>query len=114
LKVAEVPVTICYTDKPKRPVVQQGLQVLGGVLKLTGQYRPLVYFGLPGLALFLGGLGWGAVVVERFARTHQLAVGYTLICMLLSVMGLIMGSTALTLHSVRGLLIDLLQSHRRD
>jgi hypothetical protein len=114
LKIAEVPVTICYIDRPKRSVLQQGLQVLGGVLKLMGQYRPLVYFGLPGLALFLAGLGWGALVVERFARTHQLAVGYALICVLLSVVGLIMGSTAFTLHSVRGLLIDLLKSRGKD
>jgi glycosyltransferase involved in cell wall biosynthesis len=114
LKVVEVPVTIRYTDRPKRSVVQQGLQVLGGVLKLTGQYRPLVYFGLPGLALFLVGLGWGVVVVDRFARTHQLAVGYALICVLLSVVGLIMTSTAFTLHSIRGLLVDLLQNYGRD
>lgn len=114
LKVAEVPVTIRYTDRPKRSVIQQGLQVLGGVLKLTGQYRPLMYFGLPGMALFLAGLGWGAIVVERFVRSHQLAVGYALICVLLSVVGLIMGSTAFTLHSVRGLLIDLLHDQGKD
>ena len=113
LRVVEVPVSMRYSDRPKRPVMQQGLHVLGGVLKLTGQYRPLVYFGLPGLCLFLGGLSWGLVVVERFSHTRQLAVGYALICVLLSVIGLIMTSTAFTLHSMRGLLINLLKTQWR-
>jgi glycosyltransferase involved in cell wall biosynthesis len=110
LRVVEVPVSMLYDGRPKRPVMQQGLHVLGGVLKLTGQYRPLVYFGIPGLCLFLGGVSWGLVVVERFSQTRQLAVGYTLICILLSVMGLLMASTAFTLHSMRGLLIDMLKT----
>jgi glycosyltransferase involved in cell wall biosynthesis len=114
LRVVEVPVSMRYSDRPKRPVMQQGIHVLGGVLKLTGQYRPLVYFGLPGLCLFLGGVSWGLVVAERFTHTHQLAVGYALICVLLSVMGLMMTSTAFTLHSMRGLLIDLLKTQRRE
>jgi glycosyltransferase involved in cell wall biosynthesis len=114
LRVAEVPITIRYSDQPKRPAIQQGLQVLNGVLKLTGQYRPLFFFGLPGLVFFLGGLGWGAVIVDCYTRTHQLAVGHALVCVLLSVVGLIMTSTAFTLHSIRGLLTDLLKTHRRD
>jgi glycosyltransferase involved in cell wall biosynthesis len=114
LRVMEVPVTIRYTDQPKRPVIQHGLQVLNGVFKLTGQYRPALYFGLPGLALFLGGLGWGAVVVERYTLSHQLAVGYALMCLLLTVAGLIMTSTAFTLHSVRRLLVDWLQANEGD
>jgi glycosyltransferase involved in cell wall biosynthesis len=114
LRLVEVPITIQYTDKPKRPVIQHGLHVLNGVLKLTGQYRPLFSFGLPGLALFLAGLGWGVVVVDRFSRTHTLAVGYALICVLLSVVGLIMCSTAFTLHSIRGLLTDMLKTQGRN
>jgi glycosyltransferase involved in cell wall biosynthesis len=111
LRVMEVPITIRYSDKPKRSVMKQGLQVLNGILKLTGQYRPLFYFGLPGLLLFIGGLVWGILVVERFARTHQLAISYALLCGLLSMVGLLMSSTAFVLHSVRGLLIDLLNTN---
>ena len=39
--------------------------------------------------------------------------GYALICVLLSVIGLIMTSTAFTLHSMRGLLINLLKTQWR-
>lgn len=109
LVVREVPITIRYTDKPKRSVIGHGLAVLNGVLKLTGQHRPLFYFGLPGFISMLLGLMWGLGVVERFEKTRQLATGNALVSVLLTVIGLVMFSTGFTLHSVRGLLTDMLQ-----
>jgi len=114
LRLVEVPITVQYADKSKRPVLEHGLKVLNGVLRLTGQYRPLFYFGLPGLVLFFTGLSWGLLLIDLYSRTHQLAVGYALIGVILSVTGLIMSSTAFTLHSIRGLLIDMLKSERKD
>ena len=110
LRVAEVPVTIQYTDRPKRSVVMHGLIVLNGVLRLVGQHRPLMYFGVPGVVILLVGVGWGVYVVEIFRNTSQLAVGYALISVLLSMLGMLMLSTGIVLHSVRGLLTDLLKS----
>ena len=109
LKVMDVPITIRYTDKAKRSPFSQGLNVLGGIIKLTGQYRPLIYFGIPGIALMIIGIGWGILVIERYAETGLLATGYALICLLLSIIGLIMLSTGFTLHSIRGLLNDMLR-----
>lgn len=109
LRVAEVPITVRYTDPPKRSVMRQGLTVLNGVIKLTGQYRPLLFFGLPGVLLLLLGIGWGFGVVETFSKIHILPVGNTLITVLLSILGMTMFSTGVILHSIRGLLTDLLQ-----
>ncbi len=117
LRLAEVPITIRYTDKPKRSVWAQGLRVLNGVLRLVGQYRPLFFFGLTGLAEMLAGLGWGLVVVERFNHFGDLAIGYAMLCLLLSIIGMVSLSTGVILHSVRGLLVEeLLKLHgrRRD
>jgi glycosyltransferase involved in cell wall biosynthesis len=114
LRLAEVPITVQYLDRPKRNVFSQGMTVLGGVIKLTGQYRPLFYFGLPGMLSLLAGLAWGLWVIERFNRTQTLAVGYALICVLLSVMGIVLLSTGIILHSVRGLLLDLLRNRHAD
>jgi glycosyltransferase involved in cell wall biosynthesis len=110
LRVAEVPITIRYPDKPKRPVWQQGLVVLNGVLRLTGQYRPLLFFGLPGLILILIGMGAAAWVVQRFIQVRQFAVGTALASLLVTMFGLIALSTGIILHSVRGLLTDMLAS----
>jgi glycosyltransferase involved in cell wall biosynthesis len=113
LKVMEVPITIRYTDKAKRSPFSQGMTVLKGIIKLTGQYRPLLYFGLPGLALLTIGIGWGFFVVDRFTVTGRLATGYAMICLLLCIIGLIMLSTGFILHSVRGLLAEFLQSNEK-
>jgi glycosyltransferase involved in cell wall biosynthesis len=110
LKVLEAPITIRYTDKAKRSPFSQGMTVLGGIIKLTGQYRPLLYFGVPGMLLLFMGIGWGLVVVQRFEQTRILAVGYAMICLLLCIIGLIMLSTGFILHSVRGLLTEMLQT----
>lgn len=110
LRVVEVPIVIRYPDQPKRSVVRHGLIVLNGVLRLTGQYRPLLFFGVPGLIILLTGLLLGGGVVNIYHRTHQLAVGFAILSTLLSMAGMIALSTAVTLHSVRGLLYDLLHS----
>jgi glycosyltransferase involved in cell wall biosynthesis len=112
LKLVEVPITIQYLDKPKRPVLSHGLSVLNGVLRLTGQYRPLLFFGLPGMLALLGGLGMGVVVVNIYSRIQQLAVGYAMISVLLTVTGMLGLATGIILHSVRGLLTDMLQNRR--
>ncbi len=110
LRLVEVPITIRYQDRPKRPVIAHGMMVLNGLLRLIGQYRPLFFFGVPGVLLLLIGVGWGALVVDIYRRTQMLAVGYTLISILLSILGSLSLFAAIILHSVRGMLLDLVQS----
>jgi glycosyltransferase involved in cell wall biosynthesis len=114
LKVMEVPISVRYTDRSKRSVWQQGLVVFNGVVKLTGQYRPLFFFGVPGMLLLLFGIGAGFWVAERFLEVRQIAIGTALLSLLASMFGLVMLSTGFTLHSVRGLLLDMLRHHLRD
>jgi glycosyltransferase involved in cell wall biosynthesis len=111
LRIIEVPITIRYPDKPKRPALRQGLSVLNGILHLVGQYRPLLFFGLSGLIVALAGFGMGVLVVEIYRRSRELAVGYAMISVLLSIAGMVLFSTGVTLHSVRGLLLDLLKKN---
>lgn len=113
LRLIEVPITIRYPDKPKRPVVSHGLSVLNGLLRIAGQYRPLLFFGLPGAILLIVGLVWGLRVVDIYGRTRQLAVGYAMISVLLTIIGMLGLSTGVTLHSIRGLLLDQSQRTRR-
>ncbi len=113
LRLVEVPITIRYLDKPKRSVWGQGMTVLNGVLRLTGQYRPLLFIGLPGFFLLLAGMVLGLVIVKRYEQVHLLATGYAIICVLLSVSGLVMLTTGVMLHSIRGLLLDLLGERKK-
>lgn len=107
LRIVEAPVTIHYRDKAKRPVIAHGLMVLNGLLRLMGQYRPLLFFGVPGLLLVAAGLGWGLWIVEIYRQKQQLAVGYALIAVLILLMGNMAITTGIILHSIRALLQDL-------
>jgi glycosyltransferase involved in cell wall biosynthesis len=107
LRLVEVPITVQYQDKPKRNVFSHGIMVLNGVLRLAGQYRPLLFFGVPGAIVLAAGLIWGWVVVDIYSRKLQLAVGYAMISVLLTILGCLMLSTGFILHSVRGLLMDM-------
>jgi glycosyltransferase involved in cell wall biosynthesis len=114
LKISESPVTIRYSDPPKRSVVRHGLLVIAGIMRLVGQYRPLLFFGLPGLIAMLGGTAMGFFVVDIYRRTHQLAAGYAMISVLLTIVGMLGLSTGVILHSVRGLLLELLKTKDRQ
>ena len=114
LKVTEVPVTIHYFDKPKRPVVVHGLMVLNGVLRLIGQYRPLLFFGVPGVLSQLMGFALAIWVIDAYQKSGTLEVGFATISMLLVIMGMLALFTGIILHSVRGLLLDLVSPRVSD
>ncbi|MBE2234086.1 MAG: glycosyltransferase family 2 protein [Anaerolinea sp.] len=105
LRLTEVPITITYSDKPKRPVMTHGLLVLNGLLRMVGQYRPLFFFGLGGLLVFLLSLLLGGYVVIVYQQTKTLAVGYAMLTVLLGMIGIFTTFTGVILHSVRGLVL---------
>ena len=105
LLVSEVPITISYLDAPKRSVVMQGMTVLNGILRLTGQYRPLLFFGVPGLLLLVMGLFWGAFVLGEYGTSQGVPFHYTVLTTLLVTVATLSLFTGIILHSVRGLLL---------
>jgi hypothetical protein len=113
LQVVEVPISCNYDDGPKRNPVSHWLQVLNGVLRLIGQHRPLLFFGVPGMAILLFGLLWGAWVVDIYRRNQMLAVGYALISVFLSIVGALALFAGIMLHSIRGLLLEMIPPRLR-
>ena len=71
-----------------------------------------LFFGLPGLIVLLAGITWGSWVVIIYQRTNHLAVGYALISVLLSIVGSLSLFAGVILHSVRGLLLELVTGER--
>jgi len=110
LNVVEVPITIHYHDKPKRSVMVHGMMVLNGLLRLVGQYRPLFFLGLTGIFLIAGGLIWALPVINIYRKSQVIPLGYFLISVALNLSGLFSLFTGIILHSVRGLLLDMLRS----
>jgi hypothetical protein len=73
LRCVEAPVTTLYPDKPKRNVVGQGLQVLGGTLHGAGYYRSLEFLELPGFLLLIMGLAIRICAIEELCFSWPLA-----------------------------------------
>jgi glycosyltransferase involved in cell wall biosynthesis len=106
LKVKDVPIKIEYLDAPKRSIWKQGLDVLSGILRLVSQYRPLMYFGVPGLISIGIGFAFGIRVVNIFRQTTLLAAGTAMLSIMMVILGAVGLSTGVILHSIRGLLQD--------
>ena len=112
LRVTEIPITANYEEPPKRPLWVHGMLVLNGFLRVVGQTRPLLFFGVPGAVLLIAGLLWGLWVVNIYRSTQELAVGYALVSLLLTVLGALALFSGVILHSIRGLLLSLLKPDR--
>jgi len=105
-----VPIGVTYAEKSKRNPFAHGLQILNSLLFLIGQHRPLLFFGVPGLVVLLGGLGLGYYVALVYSQTNELAVGYAMITVMLTILGATALFTGVMLHSVRGLLMKVYEA----
>jgi glycosyltransferase involved in cell wall biosynthesis len=110
LKVVEVPINVSYAEQAKRNPFNHGMQVLNGIMRLVGQVRPLLFFGLSGLCTFLLGAAVGIYVINIYAQTKELAIGYGLITVILCVVGMLLFFAGVVLHSVRSMFLDLRRS----
>jgi glycosyltransferase involved in cell wall biosynthesis len=110
LRIVEVPIKVIYAERAKRNPVSHGMQVVNGILRMVGQTRPLLYFGMAGVTLFMLGAALGLYMVEIFTRTRTLAVGYGLITVMLCVMGMLLFFAGVMLHSTREMMVELRRS----
>lgn len=110
LRVVEVPIKVIYAEPAKRNPFRHGMQVINGIARLVGQTRPLLFFGAAGLLLLTAGLVLGSHMIDVYARTRQLAIGYGLITVILCVVGMLLVFVGFILHSTRGMLVELRQS----
>ncbi len=101
LRVLEVPIEVDYDAHGlKRGPVGHGLSVIGSMIRFIETKHALLFFGVPGITLFLVGLGLGFLVVQTYQRTAELAVGSALITIILLVIGTLMTFTGLVIHAV--------------
>jgi len=104
LEAEEVPISVVYEEGPKRNPFKHGWEVVNGIIALVSQHRPLFFFGVPGLILLALGITLGLVVVYLYNTYQSLAVGYALISILLSLIGIQTFFTGIILHTIRAFL----------
>jgi hypothetical protein len=83
LKITEVPITNIYTtDGSTIHPVRQGVDVLGGLIRLIAQRRPLLVFGLLGGAMLAAGLIVAVSLLRAYLAGGVLPVGRTVLAVL--------------------------------
>ena len=82
---------------------------LDAIFRLVAEHRPLLFFAAPGVTLVLAGVLLGLYVARIYDATQQLAVGYALITVLLSVIGVLSTFTGVILHAMRIMFMEYIQ-----
>ncbi len=101
LRVVEVPVHAAYVERAKRNPLAHGMSIMQGILYLLERQRPLQLFGFFGSLSLLLGLGLGVHVSAVYAQTQTLAVGFTLLTVLLISVGVQTAFAGILLHAIR-------------
>lgn len=107
LRVTEVPITTDYTEPAKRNPVRHGAAVVQSLVKMLERRRPLLAFGFLGVMLILVGVLLGLHVTSIYVAHQMLAVGYSLMTVILVIVGIVTTFVGIILHSLRTLLEDI-------
>src|SRR3989441_1877696 len=79
---------------------RHGSSVLGRIITLVSEKRPLLFFGVGGAVLVLVASALGVIVLQTYYSTspHQLAVGYMFIVVFFGIIGIITIFIGVTLN----------------
>jgi glycosyltransferase involved in cell wall biosynthesis len=105
LKIIEVPVTVGYDSKnlsTQHPLFH-GLSVLSSVIKFITYSRPLLFYILPGFALFVVAAVFANQVQQLFIRSGYISTNLILVSMGTSLIGFICVSTGAVIYTLKAL-----------
>ena len=101
LSIAEVPITVEYGgDTSTLNPVRHGLGVLGKIIVMISERRPLFFFGLVGLIMLTGGLVFSVRTVQLFNANSILPVGTLMLGAVLLIIGILSMFTGLILNAL--------------
>jgi glycosyltransferase involved in cell wall biosynthesis len=91
LKVGEAPITCRYKDldtSTKTPA-SHGFSVLGYIIWLVAQRRPLLFIGVPGFFIFLSGIILSIYTLQYYAQNQVFLISYAILIAILLIIGAI-------------------------
>jgi glycosyltransferase involved in cell wall biosynthesis len=101
LKITEVPISNIYTkDGSTRHPIRHGIDVLGRIIVMISERRPLFVFGVAGGVLLVIGLIFGFRVINVASATGQLAVGSAVLTALFIITGILSIFTGIILNAL--------------
>ena len=101
LKITEVPISNIYTkDGSTHHPIWHGIDVLGRIIIVISQRRPLLFFGLAGAVLLVIGLIFGFRVLDIANTTGDLAFGSAVLTALFIIAGILTIFTGIILNAL--------------
>lgn len=106
LKIAEVPITCNYAlkDTSTENPLKHGFGVLGSVVQVIAEKRPLLYIGVPGIALIMIGFYFGLTLLRQYNQTGYFSLPFTLLAGFFIIVGVLGVFISLVLNVISRLL----------
>ena len=101
LKIAEIPISAIYVgDGSTMNPIKHGFGVFDRILSMISERRPLLFFGFLGTVLIVIGIIAGIMVTRTYYVSQVLAMGTSLIAMLLITVGTLTIFTGIILNTL--------------
>lgn len=102
LRITESPITTIYVeDGSTQNPFRHGLGVLGRIVSMISERRPLLFFGVGGLIVFLLGIAAGVRVLASWSATRSFAIGTAILCAVFLIIGVFSIFTGIVLNILR-------------
>ena len=91
LRIQEVPITCIYGNgktSTKNPV-SHGVGVLGSIIQVIAEKRPLLFMGLPGLVLIMIGFYFGLMLLRQYNQSGYFSMPYTMLAGFFIIVGIL-------------------------
>jgi len=102
LVVTEVPVEVHYQglETSTHNPLMHGLHVIGTILRVVVEERPLVFLGVPGVIFLLAGLSIGLWALQLYSAGQGIIISIALASVSFILIGLFTLFTAITLYAI--------------
>ncbi len=102
LRISEVDIDARYDlDGSTLAPGKHGASVLGRIVTLVSEKRPLFFFGVSGMGLLLIAAVFGVTVLQTYYATHAFAIGYAFIVVSFGIVGIVSIFIGITLNALR-------------
>jgi glycosyltransferase involved in cell wall biosynthesis len=102
LRISEVRIDARYDlDGSTVSAGKHGTSVLGRIITLVSEKRPLFFFGVSGAILLLIAAALGTITLQTYYSTRAFATGYAFIVVLFGIVGIVSIFIGITLNALR-------------
>jgi glycosyltransferase involved in cell wall biosynthesis len=101
LRIVEIPITVQYfNDSSTHNPVSHGLSVMSHLLKHISFKKPLIFYGLPGLALLVISAVFMYNALDLFSNTRFVSTNMVLLSLGFSIMGILLLATSAIIYTL--------------